>query len=107
MSKPGTEWSSSAPGIHRCANSLSRTATCGTWDPTATIENFLASFPSDEETAEFESLQEREELADLGLYDQAGGVCELCTAVTQAGSLCEPCASYDSWLQERLGSWWR
>jgi hypothetical protein len=75
-------------------------------DPTATIENFLASFPSDEETAEFESLQEREELADLGLYDQAGGVCELCTAVTQAGSLCEPCAAFTDWHDEHFGSWW-
>jgi len=74
-------------------------------DPTTSIESFLASFPTSEETAEFESLQEREELADLGLYEQAGGVCELCTAMTQGGRLCEPCALYDEWYMEHFGAW--
>jgi hypothetical protein len=75
-------------------------------DPTATIENFLASFPSKAEAADRESLQDRDELADLGLYDEVD-VCELCTAVTRNGPLCEPCSSYDAWMQDSLGSWWR
>jgi hypothetical protein len=41
---------------------------CDVWDvdPTTSIEAFLASFPSDEEVAEFESLQERGEKIDQG-----------------------------------------
>jgi hypothetical protein len=70
-------------------------------DPTTSIESFLASFPTAEEAAEAESLIERDELADLGLYEQAGGICELCTAVIQGGSLCEPCSDYDAWVQTR------
>jgi hypothetical protein len=42
------------------------------WDvePTTSIEEFLASFPTAEEAAARESLQERDELADLGSFDE-------------------------------------
>jgi hypothetical protein len=61
---------------------------------------------TDEEIAEREALSERDLLADKGLFDETG-VCELCTATTRNGRLCEPCQTYDEWMGERLGSWWR
>jgi hypothetical protein len=60
---------------------------------------------SDEEIAEREALLERDLLADTGAEDELAA-CELCTATTRNGSLCEPCAAYDEWMGERLGSWW-
>ena len=77
------------------------------WDvePTTSIEAFLASFPTTEEAAERESLQERDELADLGLYDEPT-ICELCLTAVPSGPLCEACAGYDRWMQDNLGSRW-
>jgi hypothetical protein len=47
---------------------------------------------------------ERLELADRGFYSEPK-VCSLCLGPTEDGELCDPCASYDSWMQDRLGSW--
>jgi hypothetical protein len=60
---------------------------------------------SDEEVAEREGEMERLELADRGFYSEPK-VCSLCLGPTEDGELCDPCASYDSWMQDRLGSWW-
>jgi hypothetical protein len=55
-------------------------------------------FLTDDQVSEREAELERDELTDLGYYDQTPGVCSLCLAPSE-NELCEPCADYDAWVQ--------
>ena len=67
-------------------------------DPTTDIEIFLASFPTADEAAEAESLMDRGELIDLGLWSETGE-CAVCGTSIPAGErdTCNTCASYEQW----------
>jgi len=59
----------------------------------------LADAYSEEEIAEREAEIEREQLADLGMYDPSPQVCSLCLGLAEGGELCDPCADYSAWQQ--------
>jgi hypothetical protein len=56
---------------------------------------------TDEEAAEAESLMDRDELLDAGLFDETGG-CAVCGTSIPVGErdTCDPCAGYEKWRAE-------